>query len=54
MESTIQAERMSWANSKSERYEVAIDKPGEISRDIVNHRGVRPMERQESLNRGMA
>lgn len=50
----IQAERMSWANSESEMYEIAIDKPGEISRDIVNHRGVRPMERQESLYGGMA
>ena len=36
------------------RYEVVIAKPGEISRDLINHRGLRPMDRQESLSRGMA
>ena len=37
-----------------DRYEVVTGRPGEIIRDLINHRDLRLMDRLESLSRGMA
>ena len=37
-----------------DRYKVVTGKPGEIIRDLVNHRDLRSVDRLESFSRGMA
>ena len=46
---SAQIVRYFWA-----RYEVVTGEPGEIIRDLINHRDLRPVDRLESLSRGVA